>query len=438
MAFDCVCVNFRNNKDNLETIKKRFPYAVEIPFVSSYYDIIKKEIINSRTEYLWILSTLCDYSNFDFDYIPEQHQQKQLHTWSVAEQKEGDTFLVPKNFNNQHIKFLRDYKDINYHKHTCDYDFAYDVKKYDLSNNFLFKKQPAPIEKYFQYSESNEKKKFFISYWEDCKIYRDGTDFYIPYEAINYITSQVYDYPKILKISDNKQKDIFDITYISNGEPFEQKNYEILKNHIEKHNLPNRLYWTKNVLGRTAAYKKAAENSNTEYFYAVFAKSVVDEKFMFDYTVDRGKSRRHYIFHADLPEVDLQYGTFNTSLYSKSLCLETDDENVLDFTLSKPHEVVPLIANKALLAPDSYTAWKNGFREVSKLVYWNKIKPTVETSYRIKKWLECENTWLSNGANDGKKFVEEINFNYNELLQTYTWDFCREYFKKKYPEQDFY
>ena len=159
---------------------------------------------------------------------------------------------------------------------------------------------------------------------------------------------------------------------------------------------------------------------------------------MFDFSVDRGKSKRHYIFHADLPEVGVQYGTFNTSLYNRTLCLETDDDNVLDFTLSKPHEVIPVLANSALLAPDNYTAWKNGFREVSKLVFWNNSRPTVETSYRIRKWLACNNEWLKKGANDGKEFVEDIKFDYDQLVQTYTWDFCREQFRKKYPEQPFY
>lgn len=438
MAYDCVVIDFQNSSKNLQIIKDKFPYAVVLPFVSSYFDIIKKEIENCRTEHLWVTSTLCDYTNFDFDFVPEQFQETQLHTWSVPGQSEGDTFLVPRNFNAQHINFLRDYKDVNYHIHDLEYDFAYDIKQYDLSNNFILPKQIEPMGKYFLYTDQKIKKDFFISYWEDCKIYVNGNDFYIPYSAMDSIKTQVYDYPRIFTVNENSDTDAFDITYISNGEPFEQKHFDALQAHVKKHNLPNRLYWTRNVPGRTEAYKKAATDSNTEYFYAVFAKSLIDDGFMFDYTVDRGKSPRHYIFHADLPEVGLQYGTFNTSLYSKRLCLETDDDNVLDFTLSKPHEVVPQVANTAMLAPDEYTAWKNGFREVSKLIYWNSIKPTVETAFRIKKWLDCDHIWLSKGAHDGKKFVEEIDYDYNELMHTYSWDFCRERFKSLYPTETFY
>ena len=80
MAFNCVVVNFKNTKaeQNLQIIQKRFPHAVVIPFVGSYLDIAKSMLSTSNTEYTWILSTKINYSGFDFDYIPEQHQKKQL------------------------------------------------------------------------------------------------------------------------------------------------------------------------------------------------------------------------------------------------------------------------------------------------------------------------------------------------------------------------
>ena len=111
-------------------------------------------------------------------------------------------------------------------------------------------------------------------------------------------------------------------------------NFKILQNHVRRNQLRNKVYWIRGVNGRSQAYKKAAEQSRTEYFYAVFAKSMVRDDFMFDYTVDRGLSKRHRIFHSRLNELDLEYGTFNINLYSKSLCLTTQDNNILDFGLS--------------------------------------------------------------------------------------------------------
>ena len=441
MAFDCVIVDF-NNKDskrNLAVILQKFPHARTIPFISSYFDIVKSVLVESSTEYQWLLSSKIDYTDFNFDYIPEQHQSIQLHVWGNRGQDEGDTFLFPKCFLEQEVRFLRDYKDVNYHVYDGHYDFDFYNLQYNLSNVISnLPNMQSSSSRYIKYYEKHIDTNFYPSYWEDLKIYKDGTTFYIPKKALEDIKTQIYDYPLLYTINQPAEKDFFDIAFISNGEPFENDNFKILKDHLEKNNLKNKLYWIKGINGRTKAYKKAATKSNTEYFYAVFAKSMVKENFMFDYTVDRGLSKRHRIFHAQLKELGLEYGTFNIDLYSKSLCLDTSDDNILDFTLSQPHEVIPVVASESLLAPDNYTAWKNAFREVSKLVLWQKQKPTVETKHRLKKWLDTDNKWLARGSLDGKQFTEESDFDEDIILQSYTWDFCREKFKSLYPTETFY
>lgn len=441
MAYDCIVIDFNNKcrDENLRTILQKFPYAIIVPFVSGYHDIIKSLIGGSRTTHTWMLSTKINYSDFDFDYIPEQHESMQLHVWNNPGQKEGDTFLFPDNFPDQEIRFLRDFKDVNYHTFEANYDFDFFELQYDLEN--VIDNIPhvdSSGARYIRYYENKIDSPFYPSYWEDLKIYQDKNTFYIPVKALQFIKTQIYDYPFLLTLDEEMKKDCFDIAFISNGEPFENENYVRLQDHLKKNKLKNRLFWIKDVDGRTKAYKKAAQTSETAYFYAVFAKSMVHNEFMFDYTVDRGLSKRHYIFYAHLKELDLQYGTFNIDLYSKSLCMSTADDNILDFTLSQPHEVVPVVANEVMLTPDNYTAWKNAFREVSKLVLWQKRKPTVETRHRLKKWLETENVWLSRGSHDGKKFTEECDFDENKIIQSYTWDFCREKFKLLYPTETFY
>ena len=71
MAFDCICIDFKNpnSKKHIETIKQIFPYVEITPFVKSYNQMVKHFVGASKTEYTWILSSLIDYSNFDFDYI---------------------------------------------------------------------------------------------------------------------------------------------------------------------------------------------------------------------------------------------------------------------------------------------------------------------------------------------------------------------------------
>ena len=84
MAFDCVAVDFGNSrsKSNLAIIKNYFPNAVIVPFVESYLAIAKAFLPVTKTEHQWMLSSKVDYTGFDFDYIPEQHESSQLHVWA--------------------------------------------------------------------------------------------------------------------------------------------------------------------------------------------------------------------------------------------------------------------------------------------------------------------------------------------------------------------
>ena len=213
MAFDCVVIDFGNTHSdrNLKTIKNKLPHAKIIPFVDSYHDIARSVVPSSRTEYLWLLSSKVDYNDFDFGFIPEQHQRDQLHTWSNPGQKEGDTFLFPKVFLQQDIRFLRDYRDVNYHDYDVDYDFDFYELEYDLENiisNLL--ELNLFNARYIRYHEGNIREQFYPSYWEDLKIYIDSATFYIPGKALSHIKTQIYDYPYLYTIKENiKQVWIF-------------------------------------------------------------------------------------------------------------------------------------------------------------------------------------------------------------------------------------
>ena len=95
MAFDCVFVDFQKNKTVKERVLNQFPYARVTPFVGSYYDVLRSFIEDIRTEFFWLVTDLIDTAEFDFDYIPEQHEQQQIHVWNVVDQKEGDLMLIP-------------------------------------------------------------------------------------------------------------------------------------------------------------------------------------------------------------------------------------------------------------------------------------------------------------------------------------------------------
>ena len=121
MAFDSVQVRFRDTR----TFDSPFVSTRAVPFVGSYFEILKSIVEDINTEYFWFFANFMDLKTIDIDYIPEQHEKKQIHVWYNTHpmggtNKEGNVMLIPtQEFKNQmhDLKYLRDYKDINYHPH---------------------------------------------------------------------------------------------------------------------------------------------------------------------------------------------------------------------------------------------------------------------------------------------------------------------------------
>ena len=80
MAFDCVIVDFQKDQKNKEFLFNKFPYALSTPFVGSYFDILKSFVDSVKTDFFWLTSDLVNLQHFDFNFIPDQHQQKQIHS----------------------------------------------------------------------------------------------------------------------------------------------------------------------------------------------------------------------------------------------------------------------------------------------------------------------------------------------------------------------
>ena len=85
MAFDCFCIDLKNknSEKNISTIQEKFPYVKLVPFVKNYKNTIDYAVESSKTNFVWVLTSLCDYREFDFDYIPEQFETNQIHTWAT-------------------------------------------------------------------------------------------------------------------------------------------------------------------------------------------------------------------------------------------------------------------------------------------------------------------------------------------------------------------
>ena len=133
-GFDSICIRFKNIKEWQSPLAN----TRTVPFVNSYFEVIKSCINDINTEYFWVFPSFMHCKEIEFDFIPEQFEKDQIHVWYTTHplgglNKEGHVLLIPtKQFKKQmkDLKFLRDFKDINYHEHsTLDTLFSIRHKK---------------------------------------------------------------------------------------------------------------------------------------------------------------------------------------------------------------------------------------------------------------------------------------------------------------------
>jgi hypothetical protein len=178
-----------------------------------------------------------------------------------------------------------------------------------------------------------------------------------------------------------------------------------------------------------AAYHAAARASTTPWFFAVFAKLEVNQRFDWTWQPDRMQQPKHYIFHAGNPVNGLVYGHQAMIAYNRQLVLENTGVG-LDFTLDQPHEVVPIISGTAMYAESPWMAWRTAFREVLKL---RASLPDVENEYRLKVWLKedsgtiANGHWSHKGAQDAVEYYEAVNGDPTELRKSYEWAWLASY-----------
>ena len=378
-----------------------------------------------------------DLKTVDLDYIPEQHEKDQIHVWYNTHplggtNKEGNVFLIPTAaFKKQvtDLKFLRDFEDINYHPHGNLFQNWIPKSGFKLSDPYKSYKTHEPS--YYKWIHNNDidagiLPNFFPSFWEDEKLYTWGKTNDIMLVPHRDNLEQYYDIDRIVNYDLEYNVRPMDIIFISYDEPSAEKRYNELKQRFP------RAKWAKDIVGQTLAYMAAASMSDTEYFFAVFPKLEIVDSFKFDFQPDRLKNPCHYIFNCKNPVNGLEYGHGAVLLYNKKLVMETTNPG-LDFTLSAPHEVVPILSAINHFNQTPWLAWRTAFREVLKLL---RAKPTVEGTYRLKKWLamgEGENAdWVYKGANDAKEFYDKNNDNHEGLMLSYDFQWLKEYYESKY------
>ena len=413
--------------DNLKTTR----------YVDNYLDTFKRIMSTATTEYVWIISSLCEYHKFDFSWYPEPWQKEMIHVFPSGNQARGDTFFIHvESFKQQMVELdiLDWFNVINYCSEqtvsrmpvpNCIYK---DDTLIETIKNHNFKHP------YTYFAPHNYPITLDFCVWgaKDKKIhsFSDGNAYVlVPREAKTAIKTQGYDYPYISKLSSYFDESKLDIIYISNGESHEEE----MSDHLVK--VAGEIQWVRNVPSRDAAIRRAAEQSSTPWFFAVPAKLAVDSKFDWYWQPDYLQESKHYIFHAKNPVNGLIYGHMAMVAYNRKLVLETTEYG-LDFTLSKAHTVVPLLSGVAHYNVDKLMTWRTAFREVLKLKYDVDQTGSIDSTHRLKVWLTVaigENAeWSLRGSEDAITYYNTVNGDYDRLMNSFNWVWLENYFNTLY------
>lgn len=407
-----------------------------VRYVDNYLDTLRRIAKNvpEEHEFIWICSSICDYTNFDFSWHPEQWQASMLHVFASDGEKFGDTFFmhVPTFLIRSERLELLDWYDLNFVgpgverrplpvvQHNYDthveavknIDFTGPLAIYTTDGAQVIPPPAVPLWR--------EKTKTVVP------LSPGASSVIVPRTCVPYIRTQLYDYPYIDRSQRHMLKDEpLDIVFIDNGEPNAQENWQALGNSIEYKS--NRVERSSGVNGRVAAYKAAAELSTTPWFFAVFAKLRVYKDFDWSWQPDRLQEPKHYIFHALNPITGLTYGHQAMIAYNKELVLNNPGIG-LDFTLDSAHEVVPILSGTAEYAYSPWMAWRTAFREVLKL----KASNDVESQYRLNKWLTVAigqpyGQYSIYGSEDAVEYYEKVNGDFDALKKSYDWEWLASY-----------
>ena len=404
-----------------------------VRYFDNYKDTLTRIARTVDSEYIWVVSSICNYANFDFSWHPEQWQSTMLHVFASNDQKFGDTFYmhVP-SFRERISQFeLLDWYDVNFvNINIPRRPMPVIQHNYDSQETAVRTLDWAGPLAQFVNTDDVVGDSVTVPLWRTetktiVPLTTGATSVIVPRTAVPYIKTQLYDYPYIDKTHREHCVDQpLDIVFVSNGEKDAEINYQWLETVIGPRF--NKLHRIDGITGRVAAHHAAARISTTPWYFNVGAKLSVDLEFDWSWQPDRMQQAKHYIFHARNPVNGLVYGHMAIIAYNKQLTLENHGKG-LDFSIDQAHEIVPVVSGTANYQTSDWIVWRTAFREVIKLQFWST---DVENEYRLNRWLTQDNTpgqWSIKGAEDAVEYYKEVNGDPVELYKSYEWEWLASY-----------
>ena len=443
-VYDIVLIDHGNKEtktiEHILQSKSNGRSVTTIKYDGSYLNTLRNHINKlpeKKEHYIWVCSSVCDYSNFDFTYICDPFAKDNLHVFPSNMQKFGDTFFLDVNEAKtilSDIEQLEDFGKINFNSSikTTRVKEPVIIVNDDTHVNSVLNVEGFPYATLITSDNKNiddidvEPMNLWSPKNKNIIVSSVGaTRITVPIEAKEYVKRELYDYPYIKRLPKLAKSNPLDIVFLSNGEIGAEENWEHLLNVTQ--GLPNRVVRVDGVNGRAAAYHAAAEASNTPWMFTVFAKLKVSAKFDWNWQPDRMQVPKHYIFHAKNPVNGLTYGHQAMIAYNKKLTLANEGKG-LDFTLDDEHETVPLVSGVAHYNTDEFSTWRTAFREVLKL----KADDSEESRFRLDAWLnKAEGDFAQysiKGAVDAEEYYDEVDGDFNLLKLSYEWEWLRNKF----------
>ena len=451
-------------------LQERYPHIQKVRYVNSAMDTIRRCVSKTKQNRFWVISSLNDYSEFDFAWHAQPWQNSMTHVFGTQWNKWSDTFLVNRwEFERcaKWAKGIEEFPNLNFvsdqqvHSPSDAHDIyvinfgnkhATEVVE-NLKNRYRVVKQARYFDNYLDtikrvldgveaehiwiVSSICDYAHFDFSWqpeaWQSDMLHvfpsfdqKFGDTFFVPvqklrekinelelldwFETVNYCDDQRvsrWPMPIIKHNNDSHVETILQHTWTDPLTMFTVDDGPVVR--------PTVSLWrekSKTIIplssgaSRVAAYHAAASASNTPWFFAVFAKLQVISTFDWTWQPDRMQEPKHYIFHAGNPVNGLAYGHQAMIAYNKKLVLANTGHG-LDFTLDSAHEVVPILSGHAMYCEDPWTCWRTAFREALKL---RASLPNVENEYRLKVWLKEDSGTIANGHWSHKGAQDAMDF----------------------------
>jgi len=82
------------SKDQLDSLREKHPTIKSTRYVDNHLNVFKRIVNLATTEYVWIISSVCNYADFDFSWHPDEAQRDMIHVFPSGNNRRGDTFYI--------------------------------------------------------------------------------------------------------------------------------------------------------------------------------------------------------------------------------------------------------------------------------------------------------------------------------------------------------